>query len=129
MFVGTSNPFVSLKVCDTPQIYVDIGCERLPMLYSRSHLKKAVSKFNNKTHAHGLSADDIKAMPELLEKPVMIFDSLTRNDSIVAVSDRFDKNNDPIIASIKPNGKGRCSVTIDVRPNLKKIIEKVIEIC
>ena len=36
-----------------------------------------------------------------------VYDSLSRNDSIVVLTSEYDKNNNPIIASIKPNGEGR----------------------
>ena len=99
--------YTSLKVCDTPQILVDVGCEQLPMLYTQKHLKNAVNPNSDKEHFHGLDVDQIKKLPELLQNPVMIYDSLSRDDSIVVLTSEHDKNNNPIIVSIKPNGEGR----------------------
>lgn len=104
---GTLSPYTTLKVCDTPQSLLDVGCEQLPMLYTQRHLKNAINPDSKKEHFHGLSVEQIKKLPNLLKNPVMIYDSLSRNDSIVAVTSEFDKNNNPIIVSIKPNGEGR----------------------
>ena len=103
-----SFPFYSaLKVCDTPQILLDVGCEQLPMLYTQKHLKNAIKSNSNKQHFHGLDIEQIKKLPELIENPTMVYDSLSRNDSIVMVTTEFDKSNNPIVVSVKPNGMGK----------------------
>lgn len=104
---GTLPFYTSLKVCDTPKILLDVGCEQLPMLYTQKHLKNAIKPDSGKEHFHGLDVDQVKKLPELLQNPVMVYDSLSRNDSIVVLTSEYDKNNNPIIASIKPNGEGR----------------------
>ena len=100
--------YSSLKVCDTPQILLDVGCEQLPMLYTQKHLRDALHEKSEKnSHWHGLSVDNIKKVPELLREPAIIFDTLSyKNDSIVAVLNEFDSDKAPIIVSIKPNGEG-----------------------
>ena len=106
---GTLPFYTSLKVCDTPKILLDIGCEQLPMLYTQKHLNEAVkpkTASHGHTHAHGLDVDKIKQMPKLLAEPVMVLDSLTKNDSIIVVTSEIDNDNLPIIASIKTNGSG-----------------------
>ena len=40
----------------------------------------------------------------------MIIDSPNRKDSIIVVTSEVDKSDNPIIASIKPNGEGRYEV-------------------
>ena len=107
---GTLPFYTSLKVCDTPQILLDVGCEQLPMLYTQKHLKNAVKPVDEKNHQHGLEIEQIKKLPNLLSNPVMVFDSPNRNDSIIVVTTEYDKENNPIIASIKPNGSGRYEV-------------------
>ena len=109
--LGGVLPFyTSLKVCDTPQILLDVGCEQLPMLYTQKHLKNAILPPDEKNHRHGLEIEQIKRLPELLSHPVMIIDSPNRKDSIIVVTSEVDKSDNPIIASIKPNGKGRYEV-------------------
>lgn len=106
---GTAPAYSALKVCDTPQILLDVGCEQLPMLYTQKHLNEAVkpkTASHGRTHAHGLDVDKIKQMPKLLAEPVMVLDSLTKNDSIIVVTSEIDNDNLPIIASIKTNGSG-----------------------
>lgn len=102
--------YTSLKVCDTPQILIDVGCEQLPMLYTQKHLKNAILPPDERNHRHGLEIEQIKRLPELLSYPVMIIDSPNRKDSIIVVTSEVDKSDNPIIASIKPNGKGRYEV-------------------
>lgn len=132
------TPFYSaLWVCDTPQILIDVGCRQLPMLYTQKHLKDALKPQNKHQHFHGLSVEQIKKLPDLIKNPVMIYDSLSQNDSIVVVTEEFDKNDNPIIVSIKPNGNGRYELeTIDSnfitsvygRENFIKQLEKVKEL-
>ena len=107
---GTLSPFTTIKICDTPQILLDIGCEQLPMLYTQKHLKNAVKPLDEKEHQHGLTVEQIKKLPELLEAPVMVFDSISKKDSLVVVTSEFDTNDNPVVVSVKPNGKGRYEV-------------------
>ena len=102
--------YTSLKVCDTPQILIDVGCEQLPMLYTQKHLKNAILPPDERNHRHGLEIEQIKRLPELLSYPVMIIDSPNRKDSIIVVTSEVDKSDNPIIASIKPTGEGRYEV-------------------
>lgn len=96
----------NLKVCDTPQILLDVGCSQLPMFYTRNHLKKAILPKDRKRHQHGLTVEQIKKIPDELLSPAIIMDSLTQNDSIIAVLSDIDSENNPVIASVKPNGQG-----------------------
>lgn len=106
VLAGKGNRYNDLKVCDTPQILLDVGLEQLPMLYTKRHLETAIREKNRKEHTHGLSVEQIKSMPSLLENAVMVYDSLTRNDSVIAVTSALDVDGCPIIVSIRPNGKG-----------------------
>ena len=109
---GTSNRYDDLKVCDTPQILLDVGCEQLPMLYTQQHLKKAIQPKNLTKHTHGLDIEQIKNLPLDIANPVMILDSTSRNDSILLVLSQIDKENCPLIVSVKPNGNGRYNLDI-----------------
>lgn len=112
---GTANRYNDLKVCDTPQILLDIGCEQLPIFYTQRHLNDAIKPKGNKgesIHYHGLDIEQIKSIPDLLDKPVAIYDSLSRSDSIVVLSSALDKDNCPIIAIIKPEGQAKYNLEI-----------------
>ena len=133
---GNENQFNALKVCNTPQILLDVGCRQLPMLYTQKHLREAVhAKSDNNSHWHGLSKEQIKKMPELLESPVMIFDSLSRNDSIVVCVSDTDEDNLPLVVSVKPNGTGTYELekidsnfitSIYGRNNFENYIERIV---
>lgn len=105
---GTASRYGDLKVCETPKILLDIGCQPLPIHYTKRHLANAIKPKNRKLHHHGITVKQIKSVPELLQAPVMLMDSLTRNDSIVAVLPTVDIDKCPIVVSIYPNGKARC---------------------
>ena len=107
---GTADRYSDLKVCDTPQILLDVGCEQLPMLYTKMHLRKALQPKDLKEHTHGLTEEQIKMLPSLLENPVMIYDSLSRKDSLVVVTSELDADKDPIIISVHPNGNGKYNL-------------------
>ena len=103
--------YTALKVCDTPDLLLQVGCEPLPMLYTQSHLRKAVASKDTREHTHGLAVEQIKSLPTLLENPVIIADSPNRSDSIIVITTENDEDRNPVIASIKPNGKGRYEVS------------------
>ncbi len=110
VFAGNANRYNDLKVCDTPQILLDVGCEQLPMLYTQKHLKKVVQPKDLEKHTHGLTTEQIKKLPEWLADPVMIYDSLSRQDSLVVVTSEIDIDNDPIIVSVRPSGNGNYNL-------------------
>lgn len=108
---GERNLYDNLKVCDTPQILLDVGCKQLPMLYTQQHLRDALRpKSKDNSHWHGLTVEQIKSIPELLKSPAILFDSISSNkkgrQSIIAVLNAADNDNAPLIVSIKPNGSG-----------------------
>lgn len=100
---GKLSRFETIHVCDTPEILLELGCEALPMLYTQRHLQIALGLSEEKTH--GITIDTLLNMPELLQKPVMIYDSM-RQDSLVMVLPALDDRGDPIIASVRSNGSG-----------------------
>ena len=62
-------------------------------------------------HPHGLTLEQIKRLPELLERPVVLMDS-DRDDTMVAVLADVDGDGLPLIAALKPGANavsgGRC---------------------
>ncbi|MGN0496924.1 MAG: LPD1 domain-containing protein [Lachnospiraceae bacterium] len=107
VLAGNANQYNALKVCDTPRLLLDVGCEQLPMLFTHKHLHNAIRPISDKnSKGHGLSIQQVKKLPELLENPVMIYDSQSQKNSIVVVTDELDARSFPVIVSIKTNGKG-----------------------
>ena len=112
---GTANRYNDLKVCDTPQILLDVGCEQLPIFYTQHHLNDAIKpkgRTGESIHHHGLDIKQIKSIPHLLQEPVAVYDSLSRDDSIVILTSELDKEKCPIIAIIKPDGKAKYELKI-----------------
>lgn len=134
--LDNQNQYSALKVCDTPKILLDVGCQQLPMLYTQKHLREAVHpKSKDNIHWHGLTTEQIKKLPELLENPVMVFDSLSRKDSLVVCVSDTDEDNLPLIVSIKPNGIGTYELekidsnfitSVYGRNNFERHIEQVV---
>ena len=101
----------SIRLCDTPEIFVQIGLSHLPMLYAKKHLRDALKPKNpKKPHQHGLTVSQIKNIPEWLAAPAIIFDSISPNangrNSIVTVLNAVDQDNAPLLVTITPNGQG-----------------------
>ncbi|QGM92003.1 hypothetical protein GIR35_12405 [Enterococcus faecalis] len=96
-----------LKLCNTPQIFLDAGFEQKPMLYTQRHLQQALKpKLKDDPHRHGLSIEQIKRLPQLFETPVLFADNPSREDAMLVVLCAVDDDKLPIIASVKPDGKG-----------------------
>lgn len=107
VLAGTYDRFNALKVSDTPQILLDVGCKQLPILYTQKHLKDAVhEKSAENPHWHGLTVEQVKEIPELLANPAILMDSPNNDGSLVAVLAKRDNDNAPLFATIKPNGFG-----------------------
>ncbi len=104
---GKINKRNALFVLNTSNILLRIGMQQLPMLYTQSHLNNAIKPKSLKNiHAHGLTVEQIKYMPQVIERPAIVMDSLNSNNDIVLVSDKLDNDGAPIILVVHPNGKG-----------------------
>lgn len=109
VIAGTHDRHNAIKICDTPQILLDVGCEQLPILYSPKHLRDALHEKDSKNpHYHGLTAEQIKKIPELLNSPAILLDSLSKENpnTLIAVLPMVDKDKAPIFCALKPNGFG-----------------------
>ena len=97
----------ALKICATPPLYIEAGFRQVPMLYTQRHLLDAIRpKSDYDSHCHGLTVAQAKRLPELLSDPVMLCDSPTRDDVLLALLCEADGDGLPLIAAIKPNGHG-----------------------
>lgn len=97
----------------TPPILRVVGVPNHPILMTTKHLR-TVTQESGKERAnyHGLEVETVKRLPQLLSDPVMIFDSLTRNDSIVVITNTTNKENHPIIGAVQIEGIGRLNKEI-----------------
>lgn len=96
----------NIKICnETPTELQLIGCKKLPIFYTVKHFNEAIKPKDKHSHKHGLDISLIKKIPTLIYNPVMIFDSIVKQDSIIIVTEEFDSDMLPIVISLKPNGK------------------------
>lgn len=99
---GDDTNSTHLKIMDTPSLLQKAGLPSLPILMTANHLKKITS-----TSGHGLDIETVKKLPQYITEPVMIADSLTRDDSIVIITEAIDAENRPVIAAVLLQGNGR----------------------
>ena len=64
-------------------------CEKLPVFYTVKHFNDAIKSKDKHSHKHGLDISLIKKIPTLIYNPVMIFDSTTKQDSIIIITHLF----------------------------------------
>lgn len=106
-----------LKVSSPAEIYRKAGFPKSPFFYTYNHLRDALvpkgfypSNVRVK-HPHGLTLEQIKRLPELLERPVVLMDS-DRDDTMIAVLADVDGDGLPLIAALRPGvnavSGGRC---------------------
>lgn len=104
---GGMEPINQIKVCDTPALLIEAGFSQKPMLYTQRHLMDALHpKSEENYHWHGLEITQMKRLPYLLENPVLLSDSPSRKDALLAVLAEVDGDKLPLIVAIKPDGKG-----------------------
>lgn len=95
-----------IPVCETPDILQKAGCRPLPMHMSQQHLLDCMHpKQKENTHYHGLTGEEIKKIPEALEHPVILAESMTRKDTMIAMLDYREQNGNPLLVAIRPDGK------------------------
>lgn len=93
---------------NTPKILQEIGLNNLPITLTQRHLKTIMNSNGEYTGAnyHDLGVDLVKQLPQAISNPLNIIKSNTDANSIVVITELADKQDRPIIASIKIDGKG-----------------------
>ena len=95
---------------NTPQIYLNLGLNDLPMLMTQKHLRDinhAESPANNSWH--GLDVNLIKQVPNAIKTPAIVMDSISpkgNNNSIVVVTNLKDASDRPVVVAIQADGTG-----------------------
>lgn len=112
---GMLSPHAVLEPrSNTPYVFRRAGFDNLPFIYTQRHLRNAIAPKEADNHQHGLTIEQIKALPEKLEEPVVVFDqpNYTVNGrsfegkGVAAVLDMYDPDGVPVIAYFFPNGYG-----------------------
>ena len=118
VLANTHDPNNHVNMGGTPVKLSNIlGLPKLPMLATTNHIYTITvsaaqaqqdGRFNRKSHYHNLGRDTTVALPSLLNDPLLILKSNQDNTNaeFVVVTNQLDQNKDPIIAAIKPGGKG-----------------------
>lgn len=101
----------AVSVCKTPDLLQKAGCKPLPMHMSQQHLLDCMHpKQKENAHYHRLTKAEIKKIPEALECPVILAESMTRKDTMIALLDYREQNGNPLLVAIRPNGKALYQV-------------------
>ena len=93
---------------ETPDVLTNIGLRKLPILMTAKHIS-TIAKDDGKhkdSNYHGLGSRLVKQIPEAMEHPIAVYESETRDDSIVVLLELRDKNGDPVVVTIRFDGTG-----------------------
>lgn len=105
VLTGQLPESTQVAVTDTSGVYAALGMRDLPIGTTGDRIAKM--HFD-----HGLTRSDLRALPELLESPLMVFESDTQKGTLVAVLDLW-KNGVPVVAAIHPDRKaGRADINL-----------------
>ena len=92
----------AVLVCTTPGILREVGLKDLPMHITQKHILDCLhEKTINNNHYHGLSVQELKRLPEA---PIILAESLTKENSLVAVLNYREQDGNPVIVAVRPNG-------------------------
>lgn len=104
---------------NTPKVLQDIGLNDLPITLTQRHLKTIMNANGEYKGAnyHNLGIDLVKQLPQAISNPLNILKSSTDSNSIVVITELADKQDRPVIASIKIDGKGQIN-NIEIDTNV-----------
>lgn len=109
-FDGTGSEPVFISP-HTPEILLRLGLNDLPVAINRYHVYTALAPKDSADpvvpHPHGLGLDRLFRLPELLERPCLVADSVSRDDSLLAVLPMLDPDGLPVIVPICPQPGSR----------------------
>lgn len=114
---GKDTVSTHLKVSEhTPQILLDLGLSDKPLLITSLHTKTALGKKVRRRNTHYISKEVFENLPQLIENPAIVIES-TKQGSIVLFVNAGDINKNPVICSIKADGKGFYN-TVEIDANI-----------
>lgn len=89
---------------DTPPILQKVGFRDLPLCQTQKHLKNEVAiERLNSGNPHAMPLAVAKAVPELLERPVAVFEDW-QGRGVVAALDALDARGNPVVVPLGPAG-------------------------
>lgn len=96
-----------LILSSTPQKLLSLGLRNLPILMSQGHVKNCLTPKGENPKFHGIKKDTLINLIDDLRAPTIVMESLTDKKSIVVITDKMDEDRNPILISIKLNGRGQ----------------------
>lgn len=117
MLNGKDTVSTHLKISEhTPQILLDLGLSDKPLLITSLHTKTALGEKVRRRNTHYISKEVFENLPQLIENPAIVIES-TKQGSIVLFVNAGDINKNPVICSIKADGKGFYN-TVEIDANI-----------
>ncbi len=102
----------SLVVGKTPDVFLEIGFNALPVTINQTHVDYAINGTKNAEHHIGEAM--LKQLPSAMENPVAIIASETRGQTSVVALLPFVKDGNTVIIPVYVDGYGRQnSIVID----------------
>lgn len=115
---GTMERGFSVFAGRTPNLLIKAGLKQAPMLMNQSHLRDINhEKSDENRHFHGIDEDVIVQVPNLIKKPVAIYDSISednKENSICVLANKTDKDGNPIIVSITKSSDANKYYTLSL---------------
>lgn len=101
---GRAEPGILEVRRDTPDALVGIGLRDLPMHHTRTHA--AAEMAPERLNGHGVDPLVLSTLPELLEHPVAVIESNSRDGVVAVVLDAVaGAHDDPLTAMIDPGAR------------------------
>ena len=96
-----------LKVMDyVPDLLLQLGLGQKEVYMTKKHFNNITHKEDpNNPHYHGLTVEEVRQAPVLINHPAIIVDSMTDSTSIVIISPSLDYKKRPIIIALRTDGK------------------------
>ncbi len=101
---GQTPQYDTLLIGRTPLLYRQIGLSDVPMTIDQTHLDYMVNGTKNEDHHLGVAL--VRQLPELLEHPVAVIESATRQDDSVLAIVKGKVNGKQMVAAVRIGGNG-----------------------
>jgi len=98
---------------ETPKLYQELGLNNREITVSPKKMKEII--YGNKNHI-GIGIENAKLLPKAISNPLNIIESTTRENSIVAITQLEDANDNIIVAALQIDGFGNIEL-VDANNN------------
>ena len=104
-------------VCNTPDALQKVGIPALPVMMTQRHIKDIYNDYaSGGRNAHGMG-EQLKSLPQMLEKPVAIIAANQENRVIVITQHKDKSGNDimvPVIIGAETTAQGDIRITANI---------------